>query len=80
MEFSLALDIPKSELSGFTQHTATLIWENGCGNDCVERFYKRDHVELMREVLLFIKNRGHQIESLDLSELESRRFITFHTI
>ena len=79
MEFSLALDTPRNELSGFTSHTATLIWENGCGNDCVERFYKRDHVELMREVLLFIKTKGHQIVSFDVSELERRRIITFHT-
>ncbi len=80
MEFYLALDTPKSELSGLTSHTATLIWENGCGNDCVERFYKRTHVELMREVLLFIKTKGYQIVSLDVSELERRRFITFHTL
>ena len=79
MEFSLILDKPKDELSGFTSHAGTLIWENGCGNDCVERFYKRDHVELMREVILSIKNKGYQIVSLDLRQLGSRSLITFHT-
>lgn len=79
MEFSLVFDAPRSELSGFTSHTATLIWENACGNDCAERFYRRDHVGLMRDVLSFIKDKGHQIVSMDVRELERRRFIIFHT-
>lgn len=79
MQFSLALDRPKNELSGFTSHAATLIWRNRYGNDCTERFHKRKHEELMHEVILFMKNRGHAILSLDLSDFENKRFITFYT-
>ncbi len=79
LEFYLTLDKPKNELSGFTAHSATLIWENGHGNDCREGFHKRDHVELMREVLSFLKNKGHQIVALDVSDLERNRVMVFHT-
>ena len=79
MRFSLTLEGPTNQLTGSILYTAVLIWENGCGNDCIERFSKWNDIELIREVILFLKNRRHLIESLDLSQFESRHMITFIT-